>query len=230
MYVGQEDTSVHELVGNIASLSEWWVQLLFYMGEMLEVIGFNTFLGTLTRFKPKNEVIAVTTLLERWSDTTHTFLLPFGEMTITSLDFIALTRVRFDGVPEVIVWQAEDPLVATLRDYTLPLLRRGESTIHLSFLMSLVDLNTVASFAFGPATLCQLYHFMDSCYRDGARVGSFAYLLLIWVHEYHLLGIGAPTGPLGGHAVRVRELPPVGLVSAAAEHGHLFKAAGGPVG
>ena len=39
------------------------------------------------------------TLVERWMDTTHTFHLPFGEMTITPLDFAAIIRLSFSGKP-----------------------------------------------------------------------------------------------------------------------------------
>ena len=34
-----------------------------------------------------------------WMDTTHTFHLPFGEMTITPLDFVAIIRLSFSGEP-----------------------------------------------------------------------------------------------------------------------------------
>ncbi|EEF42816.1 conserved hypothetical protein [Ricinus communis] len=90
---GKEDTSVHGLAGKIAGLSEWWVQLPFYVRERLEVIGSHTFLGTLPGFKPRNNDTALTALLERWSNTTHTFLLPFDKRTITPLDFATLTGV-----------------------------------------------------------------------------------------------------------------------------------------
>ena len=38
-------------------------------------------------------------LVERWMDTTHTFHLPFGEMTITSLDFATITDMSFSEEP-----------------------------------------------------------------------------------------------------------------------------------
>ncbi|EEF47951.1 conserved hypothetical protein [Ricinus communis] len=64
----------------------------------MEVTEFVTFLGTLSGFKPKNNATALTALLERWSDTTHTFVLHFREMTITPMHFTALTGTRFGGV------------------------------------------------------------------------------------------------------------------------------------
>ena len=38
-------------------------------------------------------------LIERSMDTTHTFHLPFGEMTITPFDFAAITGLSFSGSP-----------------------------------------------------------------------------------------------------------------------------------
>ncbi|KDP30106.1 hypothetical protein JCGZ_18238 [Jatropha curcas] len=36
-------------------------------------------------------------LMEGWMDTTHTFHLPFDEMMITTVDFVAITRLPFGG-------------------------------------------------------------------------------------------------------------------------------------
>ncbi|KDP21714.1 hypothetical protein JCGZ_03588 [Jatropha curcas] len=36
-------------------------------------------------------------LMERWMDNTHTFRLPFGEMMITSVDFVAIAGLPFGG-------------------------------------------------------------------------------------------------------------------------------------
>lgn len=38
-------------------------------------------------------------LIERWMDTTHSFHLPFEEMTTTLLDFITITRLIFFKEP-----------------------------------------------------------------------------------------------------------------------------------
>ena len=40
---------------------------------------------------------AMTALVERWSDCMHTFHFQFGEMTITSLNFAAITGFTFVG-------------------------------------------------------------------------------------------------------------------------------------
>ena len=38
-------------------------------------------------------------LVERWMDTTHSFHLPFGEITITPLDFATITELSFCREP-----------------------------------------------------------------------------------------------------------------------------------
>lgn len=38
-------------------------------------------------------------LVERWHDTTNTFHFPVGEMTVTPLDFAAITSLRIGGDP-----------------------------------------------------------------------------------------------------------------------------------
>ena len=38
-------------------------------------------------------------LIEQWMDNTHSFHLPFGEMTITSLDFMAITGLSLSEEP-----------------------------------------------------------------------------------------------------------------------------------
>ncbi|KDP21997.1 hypothetical protein JCGZ_03103 [Jatropha curcas] len=36
-------------------------------------------------------------LMERWNDCTHSFIFGFGEMTLTPVDYTAITRLGFDG-------------------------------------------------------------------------------------------------------------------------------------
>ena len=38
-------------------------------------------------------------LIEQWMDTIHSFQLPFGEMTITPLDFIVIIGLSFSREP-----------------------------------------------------------------------------------------------------------------------------------
>ncbi|EEF45971.1 conserved hypothetical protein [Ricinus communis] len=155
----------------------------------MEATDFHLFLSTLPRLTPKNNATAMTTLLERWSDTTYTFLLPFGEKTIMPLDFTALIGIRFGG-------PRRDTTTAAFTDEEVDQYARsflmflfGASifadiylTIQLSFLTILVDINAMGSFTWGQATLCQLYRFMDCGCQGGVKA-----------QKYQLLRIDAPT-------------------------------------
>ncbi|KDP30052.1 hypothetical protein JCGZ_18377 [Jatropha curcas] len=48
---------------------------------------------TLPRFSPAMRYA----LMERWNDCTHTFVFGFGEMTLTPVDYAAITDLRFTG-------------------------------------------------------------------------------------------------------------------------------------
>lgn len=47
----------------------------------------------------KNDHAILEALAERWHDTTNTFHFSRGEMTVTSLDFTAITGPRVEGEP-----------------------------------------------------------------------------------------------------------------------------------
>ena len=50
-------------------------------------------------------------LIERWMDTTYTFHLPFGEMTITLFDFTAITGQSFSREPIPLSNKAYSPVI-----------------------------------------------------------------------------------------------------------------------
>ena len=51
-------------------------------------------------------------LIEYWMDTTHTFHLSFGEMTVTPLDFAAITNLSFSEEPVPFSGEACESAVA----------------------------------------------------------------------------------------------------------------------
>ena len=59
--------------------------------------GFQHFIPTLA--ETHNDHAQLVALAERWWDTTNTFHLPFGEATLTPLDFAAITGIRVGGDP-----------------------------------------------------------------------------------------------------------------------------------
>jgi hypothetical protein len=65
--------------------------------QLVDEAGFGEFVRTLTR--ARNDHAIVVALAERWRDTTNTFHLPPGEMTVTPTDFAAITGLRVGGEP-----------------------------------------------------------------------------------------------------------------------------------
>ncbi|XP_058217451.1 protein MAINTENANCE OF MERISTEMS-like [Rhododendron vialii] len=64
---------------------------------LVEAAGFGPFVQLLTVVRVDRVVL--TALAERWWDTTNTFHFWFGEMTVTPLDFAAITGLRVGGDP-----------------------------------------------------------------------------------------------------------------------------------
>ena len=61
--------------------------------------GFDGVISALTHSSYASSSTAMCALIKRWMDTTHSFHLPFGEMTITQLDFTAIIGLSFSGEP-----------------------------------------------------------------------------------------------------------------------------------
>ena len=61
--------------------------------------GFGGIIYALTYGSFALSQVAMSALIERWMGTTHSFHFPFGEMTITPLDFVAITRLSFFREP-----------------------------------------------------------------------------------------------------------------------------------
>ncbi|XP_058225789.1 uncharacterized protein LOC131334672 isoform X2 [Rhododendron vialii] len=65
--------------------------------RLVDEAGFGQFIPTL--MQTKNDHAVLTALAERWQDTSNTFHFPVGEMTVTPLDFAAITGLRVGGEP-----------------------------------------------------------------------------------------------------------------------------------
>ena len=65
------------------------------MKQMVVGLGFDGIIASLTYGSYTLSHAAMCALVEWWMDTTHTFHLPFGDMTITLLDFTAITELSF---------------------------------------------------------------------------------------------------------------------------------------
>ncbi|KAI8542629.1 hypothetical protein RHMOL_Rhmol08G0152400 [Rhododendron molle] len=63
--------------------------------DLVNEAGFGEFIQTLSLVK--NDHVVLVALVERWRDTTNTFHLPPGEMTVTPADFAAITGLMVGG-------------------------------------------------------------------------------------------------------------------------------------
>ncbi|KAI8555090.1 hypothetical protein RHMOL_Rhmol05G0147300 [Rhododendron molle] len=74
-----------------------YVALPTRVRELVDAVGFEEFIRTLTR--SRNDHAVLVALAERWRDTTNTFHLPIGEMTVMPTDIVAITGLRVGGEP-----------------------------------------------------------------------------------------------------------------------------------
>ncbi|KAI8568937.1 hypothetical protein RHMOL_Rhmol02G0239600 [Rhododendron molle] len=66
--------------------------------ELVDAASFREFIQTLT-VPVRNDHVVLVALAERWRDTSNTFHLPPGEMTVMLSDFAAITGLRVGGEP-----------------------------------------------------------------------------------------------------------------------------------
>ena len=79
---------------------------------MVTGLGFDGIIASLTYGSYASSQAAMCALIERCMDTTHTFHLPFGKMTVTPLDFAAITGLSFSKEPVPFNGEACESVVA----------------------------------------------------------------------------------------------------------------------
>ncbi|KDP36684.1 hypothetical protein JCGZ_07902 [Jatropha curcas] len=80
--------------GSATDASTFWDLLDLPMRARVVAVGFGDYAAGLRRTQPRFPRYA---LMERWNDCTHTFVFGFGEMTLTPMDYAAITGLRFTG-------------------------------------------------------------------------------------------------------------------------------------
>ncbi|XP_058211681.1 protein MAIN-LIKE 1-like [Rhododendron vialii] len=83
--------------GGVCSSLALYQSLSARVRQLIDKAGFSEFIQTLTPARNDHAILVV--LAERWRDTTNTFHLPIGEMTVTPADFAAITDLRVGGEP-----------------------------------------------------------------------------------------------------------------------------------
>ena len=79
--------------GTVSNGHKWYTELPAAVRARVDHAGFLPFVTLLVDAQSDRMVIHA--LVECWWDSMNTFHLPFGEMTMTSLDFHVITGLRF---------------------------------------------------------------------------------------------------------------------------------------
>ncbi|KAI8550789.1 hypothetical protein RHMOL_Rhmol06G0134500 [Rhododendron molle] len=136
--------------------------------------GFGEFIQTLTPVRNDHAVLVA--LVERWRDTTNTFHLPPGEITVTPTDFAAITGLRVGRVPIPFDSGIHNDRAA-LKWFLgkVPKIEEGmvrRSKLHSSYLPALRDLRMASRFDYGRAALVAAYDFLgDSSRTEQSTAG-----------------------------------------------------------
>ncbi|KDP46645.1 hypothetical protein JCGZ_12771 [Jatropha curcas] len=125
-------------------------------------------------------------LMEWWNDCTRSFIFGFGELTLTLVDYTAITEIGFDGdaVPLDTRYQTAAlgaELVATLLGVTTR--TRYTSQGYVSY----KDLSLIGTYDWASLALVHLYHGLD-----------------VWAYEYRIY----PGGPESDARTEARWIPP----------------------
>ncbi|KDP22767.1 hypothetical protein JCGZ_02387 [Jatropha curcas] len=83
--------------GSATDASAFWDLLDPPMQARVVAVGFGDYAAGLRRTQPRFPLAMQYALMERWNDCTHTFVFGFGEMTLTPVDYAAITGLRFTG-------------------------------------------------------------------------------------------------------------------------------------
>ncbi|KDP26193.1 hypothetical protein JCGZ_22689 [Jatropha curcas] len=101
--------------GSATDASAFWDLLDPPMRARVVAVGFRDYAAGLHRTQPRFPPAMRYALMERWNDCTHTFIFGFGEMTLTPVDYAAITGLRFTGpVPPLDAWYQTATLRAQL--------------------------------------------------------------------------------------------------------------------
>ncbi|KDP44414.1 hypothetical protein JCGZ_19429 [Jatropha curcas] len=83
--------------GLATDASAFWDLLAPPMRARVVAAGFGDYAARLRRTQPRFPPAMRFALMERWNDCTYTFVFGFGEMTLTPVDYAAITGLRFTG-------------------------------------------------------------------------------------------------------------------------------------
>ncbi|KDP21969.1 hypothetical protein JCGZ_03204 [Jatropha curcas] len=83
--------------GSSTDASAFWDLLDPPMRSRVVATGFGDYTAGLRHTQPRFPPAMRYALMERWNDCTHLFIFGFGELTLTPVDYTAITGLGFDG-------------------------------------------------------------------------------------------------------------------------------------
>ena len=95
----QLDSHTFKGAGNFHGARMWYDELPDDIKDQIQDTGFGDFILALPDAQGRTDYQPLHALMERWSDTTHTFHLPCGEFTLDPVSFAAITGIACAGDP-----------------------------------------------------------------------------------------------------------------------------------
>ena len=95
----QLDLHTFKGAGNFHEARMWYDELKDDIKDRIQDTGFEDFILALPDTQGRTDYQPLHALMERWSDTTHTFHLPCGEFTFDPISFAAVTGIACAGDP-----------------------------------------------------------------------------------------------------------------------------------
>ena len=93
----QLDSYTFKGAENFSGARSWYDSLSEVIQTRIGDTGFTDFILALPSEKGRTDYQALHALIERWSESTHTFQLPFGEFTMDPVSFTAITGIPCAG-------------------------------------------------------------------------------------------------------------------------------------
>ncbi|KDP42644.1 hypothetical protein JCGZ_01701 [Jatropha curcas] len=201
--------------GSATDAFAFWDLLDPPMRAQVVAAGFGDYAAGLHRTQPRFPPAMRYVLMERWNDCTHTFVFGFGEMTLTPVDYAAITGLRF---PHWMLgscrWRAAPAYTREERDQAArsflfyiissQLLCTSQNKGDPAVLACLRDLSQVRSFDWATLALAHLYHSLDVWTR-GSSESNWLFIrpLEVWAYKYCIY----PGGPSGDTPTESRQSP-----------------------
>ncbi|KDP32249.1 hypothetical protein JCGZ_14957 [Jatropha curcas] len=188
--------------GSSIDASAFWDLLDPPMRSRVVAASFGDYAAGLRRTLPRFPPAMCYALMKRWNDCTHTFIFGFGEMTLTPVDYTAITGLEFDGPvapldaryqtaalgaelaerirTRLAAWRE---LPEDVRPAAPAYTREERDRAARSFIFYLIS----------SQLLCTSQNKRDpvvlACLRDLSRVGSYSWASLALAHLYHGLDV-----------------------------------------